>query len=205
MWRHLRPSCSVSLVTIGFVLSVAASAGAQIRTRGEVTDEWDNPLEGVTVLAERTASGLQQTDTTDEDGRFLFVGLASGEWSFTATLDGYQGVRRVAPIRRMTDNRPVNFELEAVPAGGAFGERTEFEAEGGTPLFRFEQDGTFEFEDADGEGEGTYAIVEQAGILIVRDYDGPDDKFNIKTPVVVEFGNQMTSMTHDGVQLPWKK
>ena len=133
MRQHLRPSCPVSLVTIGFVLSVVASAGAQIRTRGEVTDEWDNPLEGVTVLAERIGQGSQQTVTTDEDGRFLFVGLASGEWSFTATLDGYQGIRQVAPITQFGDNRPVNFELPAVPAGGTFRERTEFEAEGGTP------------------------------------------------------------------------
>ena len=205
MWRDLRLSCLVSLVAIGVVLSVAPNAGAQVRTTGQVTDEWDNPLEGVTVLAERTGRSAQQTATTDEDGRFQFVGLASGEWSFTATLDGYQGIRTVAPIRQLGDNPSVNFELPAVPAGGAFGERTEFEAEGGTPRFRFEQDGTFEFEDAEGEGEGTYAIVEQAGILTVRDYDGPDDKFSVSTPVVVEFGNQMTSMLHDGAQLPWKK
>jgi hypothetical protein len=40
----------------------------------------------------------------------------------------------------------------------------------------------------------------------VRDYDGPDDKFSISTPVVVEFGDKMfTSMTHDGVALPKKQ
>ncbi len=205
MWRHLRSNCLVSWMAIGVVLSVAASAGAQVRTSGQVTDEWDNPLEGATVLIERTDSNDQQTTTTDEDGRFLFVGLASGDWSFTATLDGYQGIRTGAPVRQLGNNPPVNFELPAVPAGGAFSERTEFEAAGGTPRFRFEQDGTFEFEDAEGEGEGTYAILEQAGILTVREYDGPDDKFNVNTPLVVDLGNQMTSMTHDGVQLQWKQ
>ena len=99
----------------------------------------------------------------------------------------------------------MNFELSALPTGARFRERTEFEAEGGTPRFRFEEDGTFEFEDVDGEGEGTYGIVELNAILIVRDYDGPDDKFSVDTPVVVEFADQQfSSLTHDGMQLPKK-
>ena len=154
----------VSWVTIGIVLGAAASAGAQGRVRDEVTDKWDNGLEGVTVLAEPTDVGAPQTTTTDEDGRFQFLGLASGDWTFTVTLDGYQGVRQVAAVTQLGNNRPMNFELSALPTGARFRERTDFEAEGGTPRFRFEEDGTFEFEeedgtfefeDVDGEGEGT--------------------------------------------------
>ena len=223
MRPHLRPM--VSLVTIGFVLSVAASAGAQSLTRGQITDEWDNPLEGVTVVADRPGSALRQTTTTDEDGRFQFLELALGDtpflrrdasprwslqglalvsadWSFTATLDGYEGIRQVVGIGQLGGDRPLHFKLPVVATGGRFGASTEFEAEGGTPRFRFEEDGTFEFEDAGGEGEGTYGLVALAAILSVRDYEGPDDTFNITTPVVVEFGDQlMTSLTHYGVQL----
>jgi hypothetical protein len=194
-------------VAVVFVVSVGASASAQGRTRGEVTDEWDNGLEGVTVLAEPegTGSGGPQTVTTDDDGGFLFVGLARGDWSFTATFAGYQGIRQITAIKQLGDNGPVNFELPALASGGRFRERTEFEAEGGTPKFRFEDDGSFEFEDADGEGEGTYGMVEQSALLVVRDYDGPDDKFNVMTPVVVAFGDQMfTSLTYEGVQVPKK-
>ncbi len=195
-----RRSGLVSWVTLGFVLAAAASAGAQGRAGGEVTDTWDNPLEGATVLAEPTRSGGPQTTTTGNDGRFQFVGLASGDWTFTATLDGYRGVQQVAAVTQLGNPRPMNFELSVLATGGRFRERTEFEAEGGTPRFRFEEDGTFEFEDAEGEGEGTYGIVELAAILIVRDYDGPDDKFAITTPVVVEFSDQLfTSLTLDGV------
>ena len=226
MRRHLRPSCPVLLFTIGFVLNVAVSAGAQSLTRGQITDEWDNPLEGVTVLAERPGSALQQTTTTDENGQFQFVGLsfddwslqftdadssrwspdflrlAAVDWSITATLEGYEGIRQVVGIRLSGADRPVNFKLPVVATGDRFGEGTEFEAEVGTPRFRFEEDGTFEFEDAGGKGEGTYGIVALAAILIVRDYEGPDDTFNITTPVMVEFGDQlMTSLTHYGVQL----
>ena len=191
-------------VAIGVLLSLAVSAGAQTVTRGEVTDESGNGLAGVAVLAEATGGGGSQTTMTDEDGRFMFNGLSSAEWSFTATLDGYQGVRGIVTIRR-TNNRPVEFELPWLTIGGVFRERTDFEAEGGIPKFRFEEDHTFEFEDDEGEGEGNYGIVDQTAVLIVRDYDGPDDRFNVNTPVVVEFADeQFSSMTHAGVQIPKK-
>ena len=205
MQRPVSRSRLVPWVTIGFVLGVTVSAGAQGRLRGEITDEWDNSLEGVTVLAEPTVSGAPQTTMTDDDGRFQFLGLVTGDWSFTATLDGYQGLLQVAPVQQLADNRPVDFELPVLATGSRFRERTEFEAEDGTPKFRFEEDGTFEFEDADGEGEGTYGIVDLMALLIVRDYDGPDDRFTIKTPVVVEFSDTLfSSLTHDGVQLSKK-
>ena len=200
MRRPLRCSDLVLWVMIGFVLSVAASAGAQGRVRGEITDEWDNPIEGVTVLGEPTGSGEPKTTTTDDEGRFQFLGLSSGEWTLSATLEGYQEIGLLLPVRQLS-NPAADFVLVAA-SGSVFGERLEFEAEGGTPQFRFEADGTFEFEDADGEGEGTYGIVELAARLIVRDYDGPDDKFTIKTPLVGEFNDtSFSSMTLDGVVL----
>ena len=53
---------------------------------------------------------------------------------------------------------------------------------------------------------GLRGIVELAAVLIVRDYDGPDDKFTITTPVVVEFGDALfTSLTYDGVRLAKKQ
>jgi len=197
--------CSILAVVV-VALSLAASAGAQSRTRGEVTDEWGNGLEGATVLAEPDgATGAPQEATTDDNGEFMFVGLTSGRWSFTATLNGYQGIRQGTQIQQLGAGRAVEFELPVLASGGRFRERTEFEAEGGVPKFRFEEDGQFEFEDADGEGEGTYGIVDQSAVLVVRDYDGPDDKFSLTAPVVVEFSNeQFTSLTHAGVELPKK-
>ena len=207
MRGSLRCDGVVAWVTIGFVvLGLAASAGAQGLARGKVTDEWDNPLEGVTVLAEPVGAGGPQTTTSGDDGQFQFVGLSSGNWAFTATLDGYQGIRQGVEVLQFGGGPRVDIEMPVLASGGRFQTRTEFEAEGGPLRFRFEEDGTFEFEDADGEGEGTYGIVELAAVLIVRDYDGPDDKFSIKTPVVVEFGSdQFTDLTHDGVQIPWKQ
>ena len=196
----------------GFLTAVMAAVGvlvagetaAQGRVMGEVTDPWGNGLLGATVVAEPQGDvigGPQETET-DENGEFLFVGLARGVWDFTVTLDGYQGIRQGSQVSQLNQNRLIEVELPVLPTGGLFRERTDFEADGGTPRFRFEDDGEFEFEDTDGAGEGTYGIVEQSAILVVREYDGPDDKFGLTTPVVVEFGDAMfTSMTYNGVEL----
>ena len=103
-------------MAIGIVLSVAVSAAAQTVTRGQVTDEWDNGLEGVTVLAEPTDAGAPQTTTTDEDGRFQFLGLSSARWSITATLNGYQGLRQVVPDQ--TEQQPAGGLRAAVAVDG---------------------------------------------------------------------------------------
>ena len=60
-----------------------------------------------------------------------------------------------------------------------------------------------EFEDAEGEeGEGTYGVVELNALLVVRDYDGDDDKYSISDPVVVTFANDLfTSLTWEGATL----
>ena len=67
---------------------------------------------------------------------------------------------------------------------------------GAAPKLKLNEDGTFEFEDAEGEGEGTYGIVDLSAILVVRDYDGPDDKFSVRQPVTITAPNdQFLSLT----------
>ncbi len=196
---------AAAAVTFGIVLGAAARSEAQGAKRGQVTDEWGNPLEGVTVLAESAgADGAPQNTTTDDGGNFSFIGLGSGDWAFTVLLDGYQGLQQVANVRRTGQTRPLRFEMPVLASGGRFRERTEFRAEDGATRFRFEEDGTFEFEDADGEGEGTLRHrPAQRASRRARGYDGPDDRFSPRTPVVVEFANdQFTSMTYDGEELP---
>ena len=73
------------------------------------------------------------------------------------------------------------------------------------PRIKFDDDGTFDFEDAEGEGEGTYGIVELSAVMIVRDYDGPDDKYTVTQPVVVTFSSgQFDSLAWNGTTLTKK-
>ena len=196
---------AVALVTAVLATLVVHEAFAQLlQARGRVTDEWGNPLEGVQVEAMREGGGgSNRSSITDEDGEFQMIGLTSSSYQFTYTLDGYQGIRQSREIR--TTTRPARVELEALPTGSRLRNETEFDAEGGTPRIKFDDDGTFDFEDAEGEGEGTYGIVELSAVMIVRDYDGPDDKYTITQPVVVTFSSgQFDSLTWNGTTLTKK-
>ena len=168
---------------------------AQGRIRGQVTDEWGNALEGVSVIAQRASGGTPQEETTDGDGIFQFINL-TGEHTFEFRLAGYQPLRTRADVRRLANNRPIDMELPVTSTGSRFRDDTEFEAEGGIPNIKFDTDGEFEFEDADGEGEGTYGINDLNCVMVVRDYDGPDDRYSVSEPVVVTFANeQFTGLT----------
>lgn len=185
----MRLRTPLTMLAATAVLLVATDAFAQARARGKVTDAWGNGLEGVQVTAERRGGGGSPNSvTTDEDGEFQIIGLSSAMYDFTYIIDGYQGIRMGANVR-VSNTRPIEVELEVLPSGSRMRNDTEFEAEGGTPKIKFGGDGLFEFEDAEGEGEGTYGIVELNAVMIVRDYDGPDDKYTIKEPVVVTFPN----------------
>ena len=174
----------------------AADVTAQGQLRGKLTDEWGNPLEGATVVSERSSGGSTTDTTTDDDGEFLFANLSSGGYTFEFRMDGYQAIRTAINVRQLSSNRPVEIELEALPSGSRFRGDTEFEAEGGTPKIKFKEDEMAEFEDAEGEGEATYGIVELSAVVVVRDYDGPDDRYSVAEPVVVMFASdQFTSLT----------
>ena len=182
---------------------LVGDAWGQSRVSGTVTDEWGNGLAGVQIVVERRDGGSGgRTATTEDGGDFFMLGLPTGAYDFTFTLAGYQGVRFGTRVTAR-DNQPIDIELAVNATGQSLRGEQEFEAEGGSPKIKFNEDGLFEFEDAEGEeGEGTYGIVDLDAHLVVRDYDGDDDKYSLTEPVVVTFSNdQFTSLTWDGVTL----
>jgi hypothetical protein len=187
------------LVSSGFLVSDARGQG---RVQGEVTDKWGNGLAEVQIAVERTDGGGSYSAVTEDDGDYIILGLQSGNYEITFTLDGYQGVLVAENVRSSSGPR-LDVELEALPSGGRLRGEQEFEAEGGSPKIKFKEDGIFEFEDAEGEeGEGTYGVVELSALLVVRDYDGDDDKYSVSDPVVVAFANDLfTSLTWEGATL----
>ena len=185
MRQHLR-ACAVGSGVAALSLMLVAPSWAQGRVRGQVTDEYDNPISDATILAE--ASGAASDATTDDNGRFLVLGL-SGETTFTVTAPGYVSIRTAAIIRRLGENRPIDFELPVLPSGGRFRSETTFVSDPPGTTISFDEDGTFEFEDAEGEGEGTYGFQGTNAELVVRRYDGPDDKFSITEPIMIQFAD----------------
>ena len=189
---------SVTLSTVVLILYTGMNAWSQGIFRADLTDEWDNPISGAQVTMTAAATGIVQETTSADDGGFQFMQLAAGEWEIEVSANGYVGILSGVTIRRLSENRRLNIELVAAPPGGLFRDGLAFEAEGGIPSIEFNGDGVFEFEDADGEGEGTYGIVDLSAVLPVRDYDGPDDKYSISQPVIVTFpSDQFMSLTWD--------
>ena len=180
----------VRLAVVALSVALATPGLAQGRVRGEVTDDYGNPIEGATVTAETRVSGRTFTMTTDEDGRFVAAGLAGGVWSFTAMAQGYVGIRTDAQISQLSNNAPIDFELPVASTGGRFRSETTFESDPAGTTITFAEDGKFTYEDADGEGEGTYGIVDISVVLVMRKWDGPEDKFTFREPVIAEFDNK---------------
>lgn len=190
---------------VALALLTAPQAYAQtVRAEGTLVDEWDNPLEGVQVeVRQADGGGSTFSAETDEDGEYLILGLETTAYEFTYTLAGYQGVRQLremrtqrgAPGRLRRREQPI--ALAVLPLGQVLNDDFEYEAEGGTPNFTLKADGMFEFEDADGEGEGNYYIQDLTAVLTVRDYDGPDDRYTIREPLT------FTAQTNQFLTLAW--
>lgn len=70
---------------LSLVLLTACGAPPEApKLRGQVTDAWNKPLAGVTILAE----GLEQRATTDAQGNFALP-MMTGEVSLKAGMEGY--------------------------------------------------------------------------------------------------------------------
>src|SRR5947207_13663234 len=99
---------SRSALAAALVAAVAASAVAQTgRVGGTVKDEGGNPIKGATITAENpSASPSTFTAITDEKGRFSIIGMRSGTWTFTATMQGYAPETGRLPIQTIGAPNP---------------------------------------------------------------------------------------------------
>jgi tetratricopeptide (TPR) repeat protein len=113
-----------ALVVVGLIIGSAGAARAQVaRVSGFVKDEGGQPIKGATVRADNPDAPLSTlTAATDDKGRFGIIGLARGQWSFTAEAPGYQAQFNELNIQRVgTPNPPLTFTLSKAvirpPAG----------------------------------------------------------------------------------------
>jgi tetratricopeptide (TPR) repeat protein len=100
-------------VALSFLLLVPAAASAQGRVTGLVKDAEGHPIKGASVTAE-SANYAATTVTSDAKGRYSFLGLRGGAWTFTVKAPGFQQARRTSTTRTMGVNGSVDFELEAI-------------------------------------------------------------------------------------------
>ncbi|MEN8162604.1 MAG: TonB-dependent receptor [Acidobacteriota bacterium] len=76
-----------------FAALIAGAAYAQETTgqiRGTIVDPDGAALPGVTITVENDMTGMDRTSITDGSGAFRFAALQPGDYTMTATLDGFQ-------------------------------------------------------------------------------------------------------------------
>ena len=81
------------LGAICLLLLCAGTASAQLfpgRITGAVRDAQGAAVVGATVKLTNPSTGLERTDTSDQNGEFNFPELALGNYSLTVTKDGFQ-------------------------------------------------------------------------------------------------------------------
>ena len=102
----------LGLVLVTLYLGVmVAPALAQTRVMaGVVTDENGDPIPGVLVTAWNQAAQSQRLEeTTDDRGSYSIVGFRTGQWTLTATADGYAPVMENRSLR--SGRNSINFTL----------------------------------------------------------------------------------------------
>jgi tetratricopeptide (TPR) repeat protein len=100
-------------VALAFMLFVPAAASAQGRVTGVVKDAEGHPVKGASITSE-SPNWSATTVTTDAKGRYSFLGLRGGAWTFTVKAPGFQPSRRTLTTRTQGVNPQLDFELQAV-------------------------------------------------------------------------------------------
>ena len=84
-----------AVLALAVVLAVSSTAAAQGMVRGTVVDAQGQPIEGATVIIQAN-DGIQNAETTtNADGEFQQIGLASGSYSITVSKDDMTQAREV--------------------------------------------------------------------------------------------------------------
>ncbi|HZB45402.1 MAG TPA: TonB-dependent receptor [Pyrinomonadaceae bacterium] len=110
----------LALVFIFALAPAAALAQSQITTgtvQGTIEDETGAVVPGVAVEARNVETGLARSQTTGDDGRFVFLQLAPGRYTVTVTKSGFATIEQEAfPL---TVGQTVSLDLRMKVSGVA--------------------------------------------------------------------------------------
>jgi len=114
---------------LAIVALLPAIAAAQGHVAGTITDAAGHPLKGATITAVNPnfAAGTS-TSTSDAKGRYSFLGLRGGTWTFTVQGPGFITQARQVTTRAMGTNVAVDFELQPLPDSGPRGPMADVDA-----------------------------------------------------------------------------
>jgi len=100
-----------------FVYASGQSARGKGRLTGEVIDEKGNPIQSVKVVIEFKGDDTSILESkTDKRGRWSFLGLGTGRWQITASLDGYIPAAQDSYVQQLVKNPKIVFTLQKILA-----------------------------------------------------------------------------------------
>jgi hypothetical protein len=92
-----------------WALGVKASLSSEVR--GVVLDPNGSPIKAAQVTLNPKTPGYSQVDKTNDNGEFLFIGIASGEYVVSVEAAGFVKAEKV--VRVVTGSSPeIRFQLE---------------------------------------------------------------------------------------------
>src|SRR2546426_6656212 len=111
--------CAFFVLTLALGLASSGWGQSQITAgtvQGDVLDEKGGSVAGATVEAKNLATNFVQTDTTDTDGHFAFLSLASGRYTLTISKQGFASVlqQNVNLMVGQTLTIPVTLKVSSV-------------------------------------------------------------------------------------------
>ncbi len=104
-----------SVLAVLLLGSMASTAAAQGGVRGVVRDAGGDGIRGARIIAESLETSQTRTTTTNNSGRFAFIGLAGGDWLFVIQADGFREEQGYSAVRRSGEPVRVQFTLEPDP------------------------------------------------------------------------------------------
>ena len=110
-----RPFSSCLLPAVLLLAGSAATAAAQGGVRGIVRDAAGEGIAGARVIAESLETSQIRTVVTNGSGRFVFIGLAGGDWLFVIQADGYREEQGYSVVRRSGEPARVDITLDLDP------------------------------------------------------------------------------------------
>lgn len=98
------------------LLLVSTSAHAQGRVVGSLKSQDGQPLKGALITANNPAvAPSSRTATSDAKGRFSFLALGKGEWTFTVDAPGYEPRATKLVVRLLGSNPSLDLVLQRAP------------------------------------------------------------------------------------------
>jgi tetratricopeptide (TPR) repeat protein len=125
-WAALVGILACLAIAAFFIVASAQENLGRGRIGGQVTDEAENPIEGVQIVVTSTQSTAKLEVVTDKKGRFSVIGLGTGLWRISAQKEGYDPLVRDIEVFQLKSNPPIDLVL--IKTVGAA------EAETGVPL-----------------------------------------------------------------------